>query len=123
MPHPAHAGAALAWRSRGVFRKVLLLALGWRFRRIVRGLWRPGEVGAPRFKCRDPFFPRRETPEQRQDQRALLGVVRLGKVGWPGRLEGGIDPAVFVSGRKWRGNLDAVVRLTDRKSIAYRNPR
>ena len=83
MQRPAHAGPALAHRTRNAGRRaILLLALrGW-LGRVVRGLWWAGQFVEPRLQIRDacvlrrdPFMRRGKLRDQRQNQRVLLGVA------------------------------------------------
>jgi len=104
MQRSANAGAALAWRTDLTFRAVLLLALRRRFRRVVRGLRRPGQFIEPRLKrgdaCvlrRDPLVRRSKLRQQRQDQRILLSMAQPGEIRWFEHPAVRIDSDVIVS--------------------------
>ena len=113
MQGSADAWAALAWRTNLALGAVLLLTLGRGPGGVIRGLRRTGQFIEPCLKHRDACVLRGDTlvrggklPQQRQDQRVLLGVAQPGEIGGGITLTVRIDSAVTVSSRIPSGRAD-----------------
>ena len=104
MQRPPHTGPALARRTIGGRRAILLLALRGRLGRVVRGLRWSGQFVEPRLQIRDAcclrsyqLLRRRKLRDQRQDQRVLPGVAQLAQVWGRNHLAFRIDSTETVS--------------------------